>query len=366
MRPAATTALLGLTLALAAGLFDAEPLWVPAFALVALSAGAVLWVLAGARTVRVSREVGARRVMEDEPVDISLEVSASGAGIPTGCLDEPLLADLVPLAAGRRHQRQRVRARFARRGRRILVAPQVIVRDPLGLATRAVSRGAQDAELLVLPRVFPVTAAGGPGEEGAVLGARGRPRFAAQTDLDGVRNLRPGTPAGRIFWPSLARGGELMERRLSSDADSRPLVVLDPCAGEGAGSEVDLDAAVRAAASLIVHLARTGGCAALLPGDRRPVGLDPSLGGWPHLHARLALVDGRGRPSLPVLAGRRGPVLYVAARRLAGPPRTLLQAGSASRFLVVPCVLPARRASFTVAGCTGYALPAARAPAVVA
>ena len=50
-------------------------------------------------------------------------------------------------------------------------------------------------------------------------------------------------------------------------------------------------AAVRACASLAVHLARHGGCALLLPGDRRPVTLDPELAGWPHLHARLALVS---------------------------------------------------------------------------
>ena len=49
--------------------------------------------------------------------------------------------------------------------------------------------------------------------------------------------------------------------------------------------------AVRAAGSLCVHLARAGGCALLLPG-RPPPGRDrPRPGGWPALHARLALVE---------------------------------------------------------------------------
>ena len=57
-----------------------------------------------------------------------------------------------------------------------------------------------------------------------------------------------------------------MERKLISEADSRPLVVLDPRAPE---SPEALDAAVRAAASLTVHFAKRGGCGLLLPGDRR-------------------------------------------------------------------------------------------------
>ena len=60
-----------------------------------------------------------------------------------------------------------------------------------------------------------------------------------------------------------------MERKLISEADSRPLVVLDPRAP---ASQDALDASVRAAASLTVHFARKTGCGLLLPGrpPRRP------------------------------------------------------------------------------------------------
>lgn len=363
MRPAAMTALLGAVLAVAAGTFDAEPLWVPAVALILLSAGSVAWVLAGARSLRVERDVAVRRVMEGEPVAVELRVRSGAFGIPTGVLEDALLPGPEPLHAGRDEQHRRLSVSFGRRGRRVLPAPRAIVRDPLGLATRSVSRGATDAELLVLPRVMEVRALPGGTGDGRLLAPRGRPRIAAEVDLDGVRPMRPGAPASRIYWQALARGGELMERQLRAEADTRPLVVLDPRAPLVAE---DLDAAVRAATSLVVHLARAGGCALLLPGDRRPSVLEPGLGGWPHLHVRLALVDEHGRPALAGLAARRGPVLYVSARLLSRAPRALLHAPGGGRLLVVPGVLPGRRAAFTVAGCHGYELSESSVRAAVA
>jgi len=366
MRPAAATAAVGVGLALIAGLFDAEPLWVPAVTLLALSTTAVVWVLLGARAVTVRRSVGARRVVEDEPVEVELRIQATGLGLPTGLIDDPLLPEPVALLTWHRSQQQHLRVRFARRGRRVLPAPRVIVRDPLGLATRTVSRGGSGAELLVLPRVSRVTVAGGGGEDGTVLAPQGQPRAGAEVDLDGVRGLRPGTPASRIYWPSLARGGEMMERRLQADADTRPLVVLDPRAAPGTAGQEDLDAAVRAVASLIVHLAGAGGCAALVPGDRRAVTVEPALAGWANLHARLALVDERSRLAAAGLAGRRGPIFYVTAQRLSRAPRALVQSHGSSRVLVVPGLIAGRRSSFAVAGCNGYALSESRVAATVA
>ncbi len=366
MRPAAATGAVGVALALVAGLFDAEPLWVPAVMLVAIGASAAAWVLAGARAVHVQRTISARRVVEDDPVDVVLTVGAGGLGLPTGLLDDPMLPAPLALAVGRRGQQQRLRVRFGRRGRRRLPSPRVIVRDPLGLATRIVDHDGGESDLLVLPRVSPVVVAGPGGGDGTALTGHGRPRAGAQVDLDGVRALRTGTPASRIFWPSLARGGEMMERRLQADADTRPLVVLDPRAGADAEGEADLDAAVRATASLIVHLARAGGCAALIPGEHRPAIVDPALAGWAHLHARLALVDRRSRVDLATLGGRRGPIFFVVAQRVSRPPRALQGSHGSSRVLVVPAPIAGRRIGFTVAGCAGYALADARVRPAVA
>jgi uncharacterized protein (DUF58 family) len=362
VRPAATTAGLGLALLVAAGLFDAEPLYVPGVAFVLLAAVCSAWVALGAHGVRVTRTVGARRVQEDEPVRIEIGLRAAGLVPPASFVDDPLMPEPARVSARRGAARLVLDVRFARRGRRALAPPQVVIRDPLGLATRIV-RAVDEDELLVLPRVLPVTAPDAAGEGRRPAAQRGRPSVAAEIDLDGLRPYREGAPASRIFWPALARGGELMERRLRAESDTRPLVVLDP---RGPATAEDLDAAVRAAASLAVHLARSGGCALLLPGERRPAGLDATLAGWPKLHARLALVGPAARPALAGVAARPGPVVYVAARTLTRPPRALLHAPGGGRILVVPGTLTGRRAVFAVAGCTGYELGGSAAALEVA
>jgi uncharacterized protein (DUF58 family) len=356
-RPLLRTTALGVLLVVVGGLLDAEPLYVPGGALLLLCAGAVAWVLGGSRGVCVSRTVGVRRAMEDSAVPVELRVT-SPRPLPLGGVLDPLLPAPAPLATGRRVTRVRIDVRFARRGRKVLVPPRVAVCDPFGLMTRIVRGPASAAdEVLILPRVEPVHARGTGGEIGHALRLGRRSSVAAEVELDGLRQHRPGTPASRIFWPSLAKGGELLERRLQADSDTRPLVLLDP---RGAAGEDELDAAVRAAASLAVHLARAGGCALLIPGDRRPASLDPGLVGWPNVHARLALVDAATPPALPGLTARRGPILYVAARRLHRPPRGLSHAPGGGRVLVVPGTLPGRRVLFTVAGCSGYELSATR------
>lgn len=353
MRGARATALLAIGSGLAAAVFDAEPLWVPAATLALLAAGSAAWIGLGARAVRVTRTLGARRVVEDEPLTIRLDVSAGGLGLPPSALADPLLPAPIALPTGRRGASVQIEARFESRGRRVLALPRLLIADPLGLATREVSARASagEDELLVLPRIEPVIAApgGGRGERSV---RRGRVAVG-QTELDGIRALRDGTPASRIFWPAVARGAEPQERSLTATSESRPLVVLDP---RNAAAEHELDAAVRATASLARALARSGGCSVLLPGDRRPTELEQTHAGWAQLHARLALIGSAAGPSLAALAGRRGPVVFVSARMRARMPQALGPAHGAQRVLVLPGMLPERRAAFAVAGCNGYVL----------
>jgi len=150
----------------------------------------------------------------------------------------------------------------------------------------------------------------------ASYGARDRGLRGAATQLDGLRPYRVGAPASRIHWPALARGAGLIERRLRADGDARPLIVLDArLPGAGPGTQL-LDAAVRAAASLTLALARSGGCGLLLPGEQRPTPIDAELTAWPAAYARLAVVDGAGAraPALGPSTGRIGPLVYVAVR----------------------------------------------------
>jgi uncharacterized protein (DUF58 family) len=364
MRAAWSAVAVGAGLLAAAATFDAEPLYVGGVAFALAGLLAIAWVLVGTLGVVVERELGTHTAVEDQPVDVRVRIRSGLTPLLTGVVEDELLPDGLPLAFGRRAMAMRVRATFARRGPRVLSPVRVTVRDPLGLARRTRVAGTP-IELLVLPRLHPVTFPGGVGGGGeGILGARaGRPRMAAEVELDGLRPHRPGSPASRIHWSVFARTDELWERMLLADADARPLVVLDPRTNPDDEGEAGLDAAVRAAASLAVTLARESGCALLLPGDRRPIGLEPGLTGWPRAHVRLALVIAGGSPSLAGVAGHAGPVVYVAARAQPRPPRVLQGATGGVRILVVPGAPAGRRVLFSVAGCTGYALTAVRAEA---
>jgi uncharacterized protein (DUF58 family) len=185
----------------------------------------------------------------------------------------------------------------------------------------------------------------------------------AAVDVDGLRPYRPGTPASRIHWPALARGAGLLERRLEADRDTRPLVVVD---ARGSAPQTALDAAVRAAASLVLELARTGGCRVLLPGERRATAIEPNLIGWPQVHARLALVEGGPDTRPPLLDGtaRLATVFYVAANSPERVPAPVLAPGRGEVVLVLPNGLgkPPGNAIFEVSGCSGFALRAVGAP----
>ena len=216
----------------------------------------------------------------------------------------------------------------------------------------------------MLPRIAKVLTPAGEGDGTGLAARRGRPSVAAEVDLDGLRPHRPGAPASRMYWPAFARTGELVERRMRADTDTRPLVVLDP---RGAADNAALDAAVRAAASLAVHLARQGGCALLLPGDRRPTALEPTLAAWEHAHARLAVVDRRARPERRGARGAPRPGLLRGGERSAAAAAGAdARAGRRADPRRARHACPAAAPIFTVAGCAAYELSGQRAPAEVA
>ena len=358
MADARTTLHLALALLAAGGLFGLPSLYVPAIALGLLSAGAFVWVRAAARTARVSPLPGPSTVQEGDPYPLRLEVEWGSVPPPGGELSHPALAEPVVI---RRVAEGLIggELRFERWGPRRVEPARVEVRDPLGLHRREV-RGDPGETVLVLPRTEPVRAPaetnGGNAPQllGGVLGerAKGRATWAIDPEIDGVRPWRPGSPASRIHWPSVARTGELFERALEGGADSAPLVVLDPGRAE---DEQSLRMAVRAAASLCLHLARAGGCALLLPGEARALTIDRKLRSWPRAHARLALMDPEG--SRPVEALRRaGAIIWVTTSGRV-PPRTR-RADRGGGYLVTPATVRGARPAFEVAGCRGYPLAA--------
>jgi uncharacterized protein (DUF58 family) len=350
-------ALTGAVLLLVALAFGSSTLFVPALALLVLAGLSSIWIFLAGQCVRISRVLEADRVLEEQPVEARILIQGS-LGLPGAEILDPLSSGSIALSSVRSRQIElRVLSRFPRRGRVTLPTPRLRLSDQLGLASRLSRGGGPAQELLVLPRTERVTwrAAGGWPElhtAGAVISSE--PTGAIE--LDGVRHYRPGTPASRIHWPALARGAGLLERRLLPDGESSPLVVLDL---RGGGADPVLDAAVRAAASLTLELARRDGCDLLLPGQRRPVHVARDLAGWPDAHVRLALVEGGPHSPAPVLQAlrRSGTVFYVAAQAAREP--ALLAQGRMGAVLVLPReVVSGRRqpASFEVSGCLGFVI----------
>jgi uncharacterized protein (DUF58 family) len=343
-------AFFGLLLVITAAAFDSPSLYVPGSAFVLLGVGAAAWVSLAAHGAGLTRHLDARTIEEEQPLPVRLELRRGVLPPPGGEVVEPLLDHPLP-ALGQKARRVRIEVRFARRGRRWLEPTRLRIRDPLGLAERNLY--ADSVELLVLPRIEAPTSAGdrtsgghGVQTDGSALAVQG-----AELELDSLRPYREGAPASRIHWPTVARSGVMMERRLVADADSRPLVVLD---SRRPASEEALDAAVRAAASLTVHLARSGGCSLLLPGDRRPTEIDPELRSWPQQHVRLALIEAVDSAPFAGRVERLGAVLWVTAMAAAAPPPGLSRAAAGARYLVTPEPIAGRPAAFAVAGCNAY------------
>ena len=372
LAPAAGLILLGGLVILAALVFAAVPLFVVGLGFLAIGVLAPAWVLLAAQGASVRRQMAVHRVVEDEPIEATIHIRRGWIGLPGAELYEPLaratlsVAETLAVLTGRRRVQLRVIARLPRRGRHRFGPPRLTITDALGLTqVRRTGLGADD-EILVLPRTEAVHWLD---RERRRAGAGQLHRTAHDPvgagEVDGLRQYMPGTPASRIHWPALARYPNppmLLERRLVSERQSQPLVVLDSRRRVG-GSDPDLlDIAVRAAASLTLELARAGGCQLLLPGDRVATPLAPDLGGWPALHTRLALVEEEPDPRrAPAVRPEttRGTVIFVTVRldseaALAGLPASQL-------ILVLPRKLADRvesPVSFQVAGCTGFLLRA--------
>ena len=354
--------LAGVALILLQLLVGAAPLLIVGPAFVLLGALTLAFVLAASRGASLRRRGLPARVIEEQPVEVHVELRLGPLGAPGAVLLDPLESEPVGVP---RHSGQRrssgTEVRYVvsqpRRGLRSIEPPVLVLSDPLGLVRARTKGDGQAQHLLVLPRTEPIQWRQDGGAPPTPTPARSSLEPLAAVDIDGLRPYRPGAPASRIHWQALARGAGLLERRLRSDGHQLPLVVLDPRTD---GPLEQLDAAVRAAASLILELARAGGCRALVGGERRAAVVGPELSSWPALHAKLAVVEGGPDAPAPAIAAERAPggLLYVTAQRMESPPRSLAESGG-MRILVVPAALDegtGRTPSFEVAGCHGFML----------
>jgi len=366
MSGGATALRLGLALA-AAGIVLATPVLIlPAAALVLLVAACSAWARLSIRGVSARRIGVPARVTEGETFELVL-VGTSGALPLIARIEDGAATESPTLRLLRPRSRFEVRLEgsFARRGRHLLEAPVLRAADPLGIASTTVPAG-DPGSILVLPRIEPVSRsrpvdgpALGTGSRGlGEIAAGGTRESPADPELDGIRSYRPGTKATRIYWPALARGAGLAERHIVAAGDAAPLIALDPSA---AMSERDLDAAARAAASLVVHLVRFGGCDLLVGGSGRRIAAGRDPRGWTEALAALALVGPDDGPPRLAPGDLRASVVWVAASRSPRPPP-----GAVSGFVLSPERLAGRTPELTVAGLSGYSLGRREAARVAA
>jgi uncharacterized protein (DUF58 family) len=144
---------------------------------------------------------------------------------------------------------------FERRGLYELGPAEIRTTDPFGLL-RFIRRFAAREEVVVYPEVFellgfPLRGGGGALGTRGSLGRRG-------DEFSGLREYRRGDDRRHIHWKSVARTGELVVKEFAQDAPRRHAVVLDLHRPGIGVPEVEIEDAISAAGSVLLHLAREG------------------------------------------------------------------------------------------------------------
>ncbi len=144
--------------------------------------------------------------------------------------------------------------------------------DPFGMCEVTRAFTATDP-LVVVPRVWPITAIQGGGKWAGNGESLSRSAAASGEDDVATREYRYGDDLRRVHWRSTARRGELMVRRDEQPRQMRATVLLDSRTQghRGEGPTSSFEWAVSAAASVGVHLAGVRYGVRLLL-DERPSG----------------------------------------------------------------------------------------------
>ncbi|MER6878609.1 DUF58 domain-containing protein, partial [Amycolatopsis sp. NPDC000673] len=217
--------------------------------------------------------LGAARALRPDRVaagstgEVDLELWRSGR-LPGG---EVLLEDGVPYALGSRprfvverlpHDRRvllRYPLRPAMRGIQQVGPLRATITDPFGLCEFE-RELIGHSRLVVVPRVVPLW--GLPGGAGAGAGDDGSVRLhSGQGEPDViVRHYRTGDDMRKVHWRSTARRDEIMVRIEERPWRGGTTVLLDhrAAAHHGSGPTASLEWAVSFAASVSLHLRRTG------------------------------------------------------------------------------------------------------------
>ena len=180
------------------------------------------------------------------------------------------------------------------------VGPATIrVTDPLGFAFTEQVLDSTD-RLIVYPAVeelngFPITRGRDPAMQAS------RPEFSQNggEDFFTLREYERGDDLRFVHWPSSARTDTLMIKQLETPWQSRALVLFDLRKHAYESSE-HFEKAVRGAASVVRHLARSGFDADMWAGGAQTLGVDH----YTTVMERLAMVDVEPELDLRAVASR--------------------------------------------------------------
>jgi uncharacterized protein (DUF58 family) len=295
----------------AAGALASLALFALAVGLLVVLVAAGASVLLAAHRLAVTRSILPREAREDQPVGVRFQVRGLGRlPLPVHLEAQADVNSWVPLD----ERSGTLQLTVGRRGSWQLAPSRLRLRDSLGIFEWPLLAG-QTEPLLILPVPDPTVHV--PQRLGASIG---------DPEPDGLQPYMPGSPIGRIYWPALARGAGLQQRRLAAAPTGLPLVVVDTA---GASDPRAVDWAARAAAGVIVRLARSGGCRVLLPGDPTPTTVTDATATWRDMHRRLAELDANRPGAARAMPGAgRAPEVHIRADRapaevLVEPPRSL-------------------------------------------
>lgn len=247
------------------------------------------WVVARTRyRLSSTRRLSSARVPAGQESAVTLRLD-NISRLPTGLL---LVEDRVPYVLGSRPRfvLDRIEPRGRRevtylvrsdiRGRYPLGPLAIRLTDPFGMCELQRSFTARDT-LVVTPQVHRLPPTQLAGEWAGSGESRARSIASAGEDDAGTREYRQGDDLRRVHWRSTARLGQLMVRREEQPWQSRCTVLLDSraVAHSGEGPASSFEWAVSVAASVGVHLVRTGYHVRLLTdagGKVASAGHDPS------------------------------------------------------------------------------------------
>ena len=257
----------GLTAAIAGVVLNERDLFRVAVLLVAVPLVAVAFAARTRFRLTCARRVDPARVATGDRSRVVLRIE-NISRLPTGLL---LIEDTIPYLLGGRPRVVLDRLAPRRpidvgyhvsgelRGRYRIGPLTVRLMDPFGLCELPRAFTSTDT-LVVTPTVVALPAVQLSGEWGGAGHSTSRSVATHGDDDVATREYRHGDDLRRVHWRTTARRGELTVRREEQPWQSRGAVLLDTrlVAHRGDGPASSLEWAISAAASISVHLARSG------------------------------------------------------------------------------------------------------------